>query len=297
MKKKNSGYKIKTSLEFRTDKEKKGKRRFTMGFFILIGIIMLGCVSMLLLLKEYDFDIDNIIGRSPETTENTSDVSSDYSLEGDVTFLLAVSDDNAKKLHHAALVNADISDGSIKIYTVDVNKTYNEDGFKGSLSSAFTKTDGSMLSIKEAVEKITGVSVTRYIRATDTSFKGLVKTFGGVPYDVKERVQYSCDGVGYIIEKGRQTLTADMSYKYMYYLSQQNADKPQEMSRFLCAILDVILTPQNMTKADTYYSKLRNLLDTDVSAFDFSNNKSGLSQLVTLYRSGSCEIVDSTSGF
>ncbi|MGN1118643.1 MAG: LCP family protein, partial [Acutalibacteraceae bacterium] len=145
--------------------------------------------------------------------------------------------------------------------------------------------------------EITGVTVSRYIHATDDSFKGLIKTFGGVPYDVKERIQYSCDGVGYIIEKGRQTLTADMSYKYMYYLSQQNADKPDEMSSFLSAVLKVILTPQNDSKADYYYSKLRNILDTDISAFDFSNNKSALSQLVTLFDSKDAVVVNSPKGF
>lgn len=294
MKKNDRGYRIRTSLEFRTDKETKGKRRFTLGFFILIGIVMLACVSTLLLLREYDFDIDNIIGRSPETTENSSDAVSDVSeLEGKTVFLVAVSDDNSKKLHHAALVSADVASGDIKICTVDIKKNYDTDEFSGSLASAFSKSDGSMLGLKEAVSNVTGIEVSRYIRTTETSFRNLIKTFGGVPYDIKERVQYSCDGVGYIIDKGRQTLTADMSYKYMYYLSQQNANKPDEMSNFLSAILGVILTQPNAGRADYFYNKLRNSLDTDVSAFDFSNNKSELSQTIVLFDGKQAQVVQS----
>ncbi|MGN0444123.1 MAG: LCP family protein [Acutalibacteraceae bacterium] len=297
MKKNERGYKLRTSLEFRTDKETKGRRRFTLGFFLLVGIIMLACVCTLLLLKEYDFDIDNIIGRSPETTDSTSQTNADMSLEGSSTFLFAVSDNSKNKLHYTALLNFDVSSGEIKIYTVDVNENHNEEKTKGNLTALYAKSDGSMLSLKEAVEEITGVTVSRYIHATDDSFKGLIKIFGGVPYDVKERVQYSCDGVGYIIEKGRQTLTADMSYKYMYYLSQQNADKPDEMSNFLSAVLKVILTPQNNSKADYYYSKLRNTLGTDISAFDYSNSKAALSQLVTLFESKDAVVVNSSKGF
>ena len=297
MKKNERGYKLRTSLEFRTDKETKGRRRFTLGFFLLVGIIMLACVCTLLLLKEYDFDIDNIIGRSPETTDSTSQTNADMSLEGSSTFLFAVSDNSKNKLHYTALLNFDVSSGEIKIYTVDVNENHSEEKTKGSLTALYAKSDGSMLSLKEAVEEITGVTVSRYIHATDDSFKGLIKIFGGVPYDVKERIQYSCDGVGYIIEKGRQTLTADMSYKYMYYLSQQNADKPDEMSNFLSAVLKVILTPQNDSKSDYYYNKLRNTLDTDISAFDFSNSKSALSQLITLFGSKDAVVVNSPKGF
>lgn len=297
MKKNERGYKLRTSLEFRTDKETKGRRRFTLGFFLLVGIIMLACVCTLLLLKEYDFDIDNIIGRSPETTDSTSQTNADMSREGSSTFLFAVSDNNKNKLHYTALLNFDVSSGDIKIYTVDVNENHNEEKVKGSLTALYSKSDGSMLSLKEAVEEITGVTVSRYIHATDDSFKGLIKIFGGVPYDVKERIQYSCDGVGYIIEKGRQTLTADMSYKYMYYLSQQNADKPDEMSSFLSAVLKVVLTPQNNSKADYYYNKLRNTLDTDISAFDFSNSKAALSQLITLFGSKDAVVVNSPKGF
>lgn len=297
MKKNERGYKLRTSLEFRTDKETKGRRRFTLGFFLLVGIIMLACVCTLLLLKEYDFDIDNIIGRSPETTDSTSQTNADMSLEGSSTFLFAVSDNSKNKLHYTALLNFDVSSGEIKIYTVDVNENHSEEKVKGSLTALYAKSDGSMLSLKEAVEEITGVTVSRYIHATDDSFKGLIKIFGGVPYDVKERIQYSCDGVGYIIEKGRQTLTADMSYKYMYYLSQQNADKPDEMSNFLSAVLKVIMTPQNGSKADYYYSKLRNTLDTDISAFDFSNSKAALSQLITLFGSKDAVVVNSSKGF
>lgn len=293
MKKSGRDNRIRTSLEFRTNKEKKGRRRFTMGFFILVGIVMLACVSTLMLLKEYDFDIDNIIGRSPETTEDSSVTEAQTQLEGKLNFLVAVSDENGRKLHHTAIVSADVSTGEMKIYTVDVKKQYSEENFKGSLTSVFSKGDGSMLGLKEAVEKVTGVEISRYVRATDSSFKGLVKTFGGVPYDVRERVQYSCDGVGYIIEKGTQTLTADMSYKYMYYLSQQNADKPEEMSNFLSAIMKIVFTQINLQKEDYYYNKLRNILDTDISAFDFSNNKQALSQFVVLFDTNEAVIVDS----
>lgn len=293
MKKNNSNHKIRTSLEFRTSKETKGKRRFTFGLFILVGIVMLACVCTLLLLKEYDFDIDNIIGRSPETTENVSQTEIDLTHEGKASFLVTVSDEDGKHLHHAAIVSADVAKGDIKIYTVDVKERY--DSLSGTLSSVFSKSDGSMLSFKDAVQEVTELEISRYIKATDSSFKSLIKTLGGIPYDVKDRVQYSCDGVGYIIEKGNQTLTADMSYKYMYYLSQEHENNPEEMSNFLASILETALTSQNFSKADYLYNKLRNILDTDISAFDFSNNKSSLLQLITLLENSKAVVVDSPS--
>lgn len=292
MKKNDRGYKIKTSLSFKTGKEEKGKKRVTLGFFILIGIVMLACVCTLLLLKEYDFDIDNIIGRTPETTEGSTQAELETVLEGKATFLVAASSDNGDQLRHAALVSADVADGEIRIYTLDINKKYDEDCLHGSLASAFEKSDASMLSFKDTVSKITGAEISRYIRATDSSFKSLVKTFGGIPYNIRDSVKYSCDGVGYIIESGNQTLTADMSYKYLYYLSKENTDEPEQMSDFLAAVLKVILTQRNFEKADSYYNKLRNILDTDISAYDFSSSKTSLQQFVTLFEEKDVIIVD-----
>ena len=139
MKKKDGDYRIKTSLEFKTDKEEKGKKHFTAGLIIVIGIIMIACVCTLLLLREYDYNIDNIIGRSPETTESTSEAVTEFNLEGKTTILLAVSSDDSEKLHHAALVSADVKSGEIKIYTLDVKKNYETENVKGSLSHLFSK--------------------------------------------------------------------------------------------------------------------------------------------------------------
>lgn len=293
MKKNDRGYKIQTSLEFKTNKEKKGKRKLTFGLFIIIGIVMLASVCTLLLLKEYDFDIDNIIGRSPETTQTTDETEYIAPVEGKAAFLLAVSDDDGKKLHYAAIAGADAESGKINIYTLDVKKTFSTENVKGSLSSVFTKSDGSMLKLKEAVSEVTGVDISRYIRATDTSFKTIVKVFGGISYNIPDKVSYSCDGVGYIIEKGTQTLTADMSYKYMYYLSQQHVNKPDEMSSFLSAFLNSTITAQNDEKSEYYYNRLRNILDTDISAFDFSNSRAAVSQFIVLFDGKEANVVES----
>ena len=79
----------------------------------------------------------------------------------------------------------------------------------------------------------------------------------------------------------------------MYYLSQQNGNKPEEMSAFLSALFKTVLTGQNFTKADYYYSKLRNILDTDISAFDFSDSTASVQQFIQLFSEKEPEIVRS----
>lgn len=293
MKKNNSHYKINTSLEFKTEKQTKGRRKLTIALFFSVGVVMLACVCLLLLLREYDFNVDNIIGRKPDTTQTEETSGIAETIEGSVNFLVLCSDNNNRRIHHCAIVNADLAEKEMKIYTVDTKKNNG----KQSLAELFESSDGSMLKFKQAVEELTGVKIDRYIRATDTSFKGLIKIFGGVVYDVKRRVEYSYDGVGYIIDKGYQTLTPDMSYKYMYYLSQQNANQPEAMSMFLSAMLSNFLTEENFNSADKYYNKLRNILDTDISAFDFSGNQSALGQFISGYEGKSAVLVDSTSDF
>ena len=293
MKKNNSHYKINTSLEFKTEKQTKGRRKLTFALFFSIGVIMLACVCLLLLLREYDFNVDNIIGRKPETTQTENPSGIVETVEGSANFLVLCSDNKNRKIHHCAIVHVDLAEKEMKIYTVDTRK---KNG-KQSLAELFESSDGSMLKFKEALEDLTDVKIDRYIRANDTSFKGLVKIFGGVAYDVKRRVEYSYDGVGYIIDEGYQTLTPDMSYKYMYYLSQQNANEPETMSMFLSAMLTNFLTGENFNSADKYYNKLRNILDTDISAFDFSGNQSALGQFISGYEGKSAVLVDSTSDF
>lgn len=279
MKKSNSNFRIKTSLEFKTDKEQKGRKKLTFGLFFSIGIIMVACVCLLLLLREYDFDVDNIIGRSPDTTQESEETTLEpVALEGSANFLLLCSDDDGKKVHHAAVLSVDLEKAQMTLTTVNAKKSITTDGFSGNLSQHLNH--GGMTQVVAAAESLTNFEISRYVRATDTSFKGLVKVFGGVPCTIDEKITYSVDGVGYIIEKGTQTLTADMSYKYMYYLSQQNKNKPEKMSEFLADMLAEFMTPENFTRADTIYKKLVNILDTDISAYDFANNKAGLEYII-----------------
>lgn len=289
MKKNNSNFRIKTSLEFKTDKEQAGKRKLTFGLFFGVGTIMLACVCLLLLLKEYDFDVDNIIGRVSQTSD-TSEESTDEVIitEGSASFLLLCSDDSGEKVHHAAILSVDLGKLEMKIKTVDAKEKVNAGGLNGDLSKHLSH--GGMTQVVTAVEKMTQTEISRYIRATDTSFKGLVKVFGGVPCTVDKKISYSVDGVGYIIEKGTQTLTADMSYKYMYYLSQQNENMPDKMSEFLADMLSTFMTQSNLNRLDSIYKSLVNILDTDISAYDFANNKTNLRYLVENYEGQKAKI-------
>lgn len=279
MKKNNSNFRIKTSLEFKTDKEQAGRRKLTFGLFFGIGTVMLACVCLLLLLKEYDFDVDNIIGRVSETSE-TSDESTEQVVkpEGKANFLLLCSDDAGEKVHHAAILSVDLGKAKMTVKTVDAKKKVTVNSLTGDLSKQLSH--GGMTQVVTAVEALTETDISRYIRATDTSFKGLVKVFGGVPCTVDKKISYSVDGVGYIIEKGAQTLTADMSYKYMYYLSQQNENMPEKMSEFLTDMLAAFMTQSNFGRIDSIYKSLVNILDTDISAYDFANNKANLGYLI-----------------
>ncbi|MGN0463572.1 MAG: LCP family protein [Acutalibacteraceae bacterium] len=279
MKKNNSNFRIKTSLEFKTDKEQIGHRRLTFGLIFGIGTVMLACICLLLLLREYDFDVDNIIGRTTETSETSEESTSEpVRMDGKTTFLLLCSDDDGEKVHHAALLDVDLGKAEMKITTVDAKKSASVNGFSGNLSQQLAH--GGMTQAVAAAESMTNAKISRYIRATDTSFKGVVKVFGGVPCTIDSRISYSVDGVGYIIDKGTQTLTADMSYKYMYYLSQQNENKPEKMSEFLADMLVTFMTEENFNRVDTIYKKLVNILDTDISAYDFANNKASLGYLI-----------------
>lgn len=279
MKKNNSNFRIKTSLEFKTDKEEKGRRKFTFILFFTIGVVMLACVCLLLLLREYDFDVDNIIGRAPDTTQTSEDTTGEIATPtGSANFLLLCSDDDGKKVHHAAVLTVDLGKKQMSIKTVNAKENISVNGFSGDLSKHLAH--GGMTQAVDAVESLLSTEISRYIRATDTSFKGVVKIFGGVPCTVDQKISYSVDGVGYIIDKGTQTLTADMSYKYMYYLSQQHENKPEKMSDFLADMLSEFLTEDNFSRVDSIYKKLVNILDTDISAYDFANQKSNLGYLI-----------------
>lgn len=279
MKKNNSNFRIKTSLEFKTDKEQKGRKKLTFGLFFAIGVVMLACVCLLLLLREYDFDVDNIIGRTPDTTQTSDETTSETAMPtGSANFLLLCSDDDGKKVHHAAILTVDLTNTRLIIKTVDAKKSVSVNGFSGDLSKQLNH--GGMSQAVDAVETMTEMTISRYIRATDTSFKGVVKIFGGVPCTIEKKINYSVDGVGYIIDKGEQTLTADMSYKYMYYLSQQNENKPEKMSDFLADMLTAFMTTDNYGRVDSIYKKLVNILDTDISAYDFANKKTELGYII-----------------
>ena len=250
----------KNSHTFRTEKHQK-KRKAQMWIISLAAIILVfGSVSLFIFLKDYNYNISNIVGES--TTETTEDISTETPpvATGNANIVLTLHDEN--NLKFLCIVETDVESEIISVCSVELDS---ESGKK--LARKFKSTEDELLmsDFKNTVSEMAGITVDRYISADYSQFIQVVSVMGGVTMNIPQDINYDKGDIVLSLKKGEWKLIGS---NLLNYLLISNRSTQNEI---ITSVFKEYINQKNFENAERIYQKLVNILDTDITAFDFNS--------------------------
>lgn len=261
-------------LRFDTRKNVRSMRvkRFAAAFSCFF--VLLGGISFLLLLRYYNFDLSAIGSPAEETTVEETTVKPEPQVSGSYRYLLLCTADSGNEIRFAAVLNADMEALELSVTPLDASQKLSYGGCTGSLSAQLDF--GGEKQLASALEAANGIKIDKFIRSTDSSFKSLINSFGGFETTVEEAIDVRSDRLTAIIGAGRQSMTGDTLLKYIRYYENE----PKKQAEIIADIIEQEITPANFKKADSHYTRVINLVKSDISVVDFASVKTGIDALL-----------------
>lgn len=275
-------------INFAPTGEKKKKQIPAYVTLIIVLCLLAFVVSVFVILAVNDFDIGKALGaREAETTlpaeESTiaSDIQDDTAqLAEAVNFLLLCSNEN--ELTFCQIVSVDTANSKIRIKPLPLDYSLELTSGKKSIAAAFKS---ESLSILSAAFSSRNVTIKKYVHVTEENFKRLMSNLGAVPVEIDGNYEFNIDAVKYTFAPGVQNMTSDMLLKYMKF-AQTGEAALRLQGHIVAAIFRQHFSQENYMKGESFFSTLINLVDTNITAFDYGSAQDVLSSML----SGTVEI-------
>lgn len=249
---------------------------------IVAVVIAAGALSFVVLLAMNDFDVARFFG-TREAEETTTQVSDDavtepvstapaFSDENSMNFLLLCGDSD-KNIAFCDVVCISYAENVIRVKPVSPELTLEYGGGEYSLSKLYALS--SATAVKEALNR-RGMNICRHVDVSETNFKMILQRLGPVDILLGSDVRFSVDAITYTYSAGRQTMTSDALLKYMKYAAEGDEQLGVQAEAF-AQVLRTHFTSELVERGEDYFASLINLVDSDISAFDYTENRAGLS--------------------
>ncbi|MBR3766774.1 MAG: LCP family protein [Clostridia bacterium] len=275
-------------INFAPTGEKKKKQIPGHVTLIIVLCLLAFAVSVFIILAVNDFDIGRALGaREAETTlpaeESTiaSDIEDDTAQFAEaVNFLLLCSNEN--ELTFCQIVSVDAANNKIRIKPLPLDYSLELNSGKKNITAAFKS---ESLSILAAAFSSRNVTIKKYVHVTEENFKRLMSNLGAVPVEIDGNYEFNIDAVKYTFSPGVQNMTSDMLLKYMKF-AQTGEAALRLQGHTVASIFRQHFSQQNYMKGESFFSTLINLVDTNITAFDYGAAQDVLSSML----SGTVEI-------
>ena len=265
------------------------KRRSGLGILLIVlGVIAAGVLSFVVLLAKNDFDINKFFGtRAPEetTAEAESETPSEegssaqaFTDDNSVNFLLVCADDK-KNVDFCDVISVSYAEKVIRVKPVSPELTLEYRGGAYTLAELFALSSAG--AVRDAlIER--GIGISRYVSVNETNFKMIMQKLGAVDIFLQSDISFAVDAITYSYPAGTQKMTADTLLKYMKYADKGDALLSVQ-GQALAQVLRTHFTAENIDRGDEFFASLINLVDSDISAFDYANNRAELSDFLALH--------------
>ena len=260
------------------------KRKNIPGYvkFTVLGCIAAFFISAFIMLAANDFDLSKALGareavteKNEETTVQAVDTGADIDFGEAVNFLIFCTDKN--ELTFMQLVSVDAAGKKVRIKPIAPDYTLSFPSGEKTVSEAVKGESGSNIC---AAFSLKSVKTDKYIFITEDNFKLLMSKLGSVPVEITGNYEFNIDAVKYTFAPGVQNMTSDMLLKFM-----KHARTGEEALRLQGAVTASIFkqhfTLANFQKGENFFSELINLVDTNITAFDYGKAKNVLSALLS----------------
>lgn len=240
------------------------------------GIILVSCVlvvlavSVLAILSKYDFDVKTAVG-GDSVTETSTDIGETEAVEitAEKTWFFWIADSDNERMRTAWLVNVRLPERELAVMPVKPSTHIEYDS--RSLSIEEIRQTFGENKLVFALEREYGLKIDGYIGSDDESFKSMINYFGGITVTVPEQIEYRGEDLTLILVKGKQNMKGDTMLKYIRYLDTLGERGLSFQASVMIEIFESVFKPSFAARAEKVYSKISNVLDTNITIVDFSS--------------------------
>lgn len=245
-------------------------KKSTIKYFIIsfaVFIILLAVGSVVLLMHSLDYDIGNLVDNSTTTAtdisdENETTIYSVNELAGKSNLLFIVETEE-KNVDFLCIVSTDFDNKSMTVDCIDGNSKMEYNGVNSTISNIYL-TDYE-LGVKKALNE-NQISVDKYIIFDNSQLQDVLALFDGFSIEVHNTVSYKSYEFNLSLEKGKQELSPDLTYKYL------KVSDISTRERIICDIIKSVLTTNYIENSENLFTSFVNLCDTDISVIDYSES-------------------------
>ncbi|MDF2567668.1 MAG: cell envelope-related function transcriptional attenuator common domain protein [Oscillospiraceae bacterium] len=137
---------------------------------------------------------------------------------------------------------------------------------------------GSSLMAVEAVQNAFNIYINKYVRIDNATFSAMIDIMGGIDYDVPYDITPDEDNQTTKVFKGRQLIDG----KRLYSILSVNNNRDDLLSHIhlqtnvIAQTIDQKITKSTVNVLDKVYSGTINLVDTNITSYDFTSRKEAL---------------------
>ncbi len=250
-----------------------GKNRMPKYIWMtVIAAVFFGVLSFFTILAMNDFDLSLALGKRQQTVEeiqeSTSGESADLSALQDLTdalnFLAVCTD--GKELTFCTVVSVLPSAASIRIKPISPDCILDTAGGKMRLSDVIRR--GTVQDIAEGLAN-KSIPIAKYVMVTEDSFISLLQKLGPVDIVLENGYDFTDGAVRYTYSAGAVSMAAEAMLSYMKSASVGD-DLLRLQANAAAAIIRTHFTAENVDKGEDFFSTLINLVDTDITVFDYT---------------------------
>lgn len=241
---------------------------------VIAGVITVSCYSIL---KKNDFNLKSALGGDVEETTDASGESGQVKAEKSTRrYLFWCKDSQTDKLEFLWVAKFSMPEGKYTVYSPSIDEVIEYKDNYSTLGNIFASYGEQGL--VDAVNLMCGITVDNYIGSDTEHFKQMINYLGSVTVKLDEAINYRGD-FNLILMQGDNVLKGDTLYKFLVYTNYA----PTDSSAIRCDIFESILrntiNPGNKDKIEKLFSRIANLLITDLTIVDFSASSDYLDNL------------------
>lgn len=249
-----------------------GARRRTAGTVgIIVGALLIGIISVVILLASNDFDVKRALGM--RTEEGTTVYEADSTLPAmavitapkDVYSFLLICGDDGEALSFMAEITVTLSTADITVNAVSSQQLLTYNGRLLTVEEMFREHSYDLVS---CYRENSPIEFDKYLRLTTSRFKKLMTELGPITIDIEYDIPYVVDEITYTFRKGENSLTSDLLLKYMT-LSATGEALLVNQEKALRTLLETHFTDALVEGGEEYFSSFITHFNTDISIYDY----------------------------
>ncbi|MBR5112310.1 MAG: LCP family protein [Clostridia bacterium] len=263
------------NVTFRTQRKSKNSNKKRITIIVALALILLVFVSFFAVLSNSDFDLRTALGGDPGVTAGAEEETAPAE-KSDRCFLFWCKDSVSNDLQFLWVTRIIMPKGKYIIYSPSVDESIEYRGEYKSIGNIFYLY--GIEGLEEALEQYCDIDIEHNIGSDTEAFKQMVNNFGSVTVELKESINYK-GSFNLILPRGSNVIKGDTLYKYLVYTNFNHVQSEEIRAKAFEEVLKNVINEDNIDNIEKIYSRIANLLYTDITIVVFTEMCSYINDL------------------